>query len=251
MEIIGVIPARYASTRFPGKPLVDIGGMTMIERVYRQALQSGVLAQVVVATDDQRIYDAVSKFGGMAIMTDPGHPSGTDRCSEAVLKMDDLYDAVINIQGDEPFIHPDQIRLLADAVSEEGAQIATLVKVIQGDDELFNPNSPKVVVSAQGEALYFSRQAIPFVKSAEQSQWSASHRFYKHIGIYGYRTDVLQQITQLPQGALELAESLEQLRWLEHGYRIRVRETQHETVAIDTPNDLEKAIYFLSSLSTR
>lgn len=247
MNIIGIIPARYASTRFPGKPLVDIGGVTMIERVYRQAAESGVLSQVVVATDDQRISDAVSRFGGRVVLTDPGHPSGTDRCAEAMVKLDDVADAVINIQGDEPFIHPHQIRLLAEAISGDGAQIATLVKPINDNRELFNPNLPKVVVSSYGEAIYFSRQAIPFVKSAEPQNWASEHVFYKHIGIYAYRSKVLQQITGLPQGRLELAESLEQLRWLEHGYRIKVRETTHETVAIDTPGDLEKAMHFLQS----
>lgn len=247
MNIIGIIPARFGSTRFPGKPLVDIGGVSMIERVYRQAIGSGVLSSVVVATDDERIFDAVSRFGGLAVMTDPGHPSGTDRCAETISKMGSGYEAVINIQGDEPFIHPDQIRLLAEAISEEGAQIATLVKCIKSGEDLFNPNQPKVVVSAKGDALYFSRQAIPFVKSVEPSGWSSEHVFCKHIGIYAYKADVLHSITRLPQGRLEVAESLEQLRWLEHGYRISVRVTEHETVAIDTPEDLEKAMRFLHS----
>ncbi|MFM1744457.1 MAG: 3-deoxy-manno-octulosonate cytidylyltransferase [Bacteroidota bacterium] len=247
MNIIGIIPSRFGSTRFPGKPLIDIGGMSMVERVYRQAMTSDVFDLVVVATDDKRIFDAVTLFGGKAVMTDSSHPSGTDRCAEVMAGIGDGFDAVVNIQGDEPFIHPGQIRLLTEAIAEEGAQIATLVKRIGGEEELFNPNQPKVVVSATGEALYFSRQAIPYVKSAGPNSWSGSHVFFKHIGIYAYRTGVLAEITRLPQGKLELAESLEQLRWLEHGYRIRVRETPFETVAIDTPDDLGKALQFLRS----
>lgn len=249
MNIIGIIPARFGSTRFPGKPLVDIGGISMVERVYRQAMNSGVLSGVVVATDDQRIVDAVISFGGIAVLTDVRHPSGTDRCAEAVTLINGEFDAVINIQGDEPFIHPEQIRLLAGAISDQGAQIATLIKAIVSSDELFNPNQPKVVVSSTQEALYFSRQAIPFVKSVETRDWCQNHAFYKHIGIYAYRTTVLHELTKLPQGKLETAESLEQLRWLENGYRIRVRETVHETVAVDTPEDVGKALMHLQSLA--
>lgn len=245
MNIIGIIPSRFGSTRFPGKPLVEIGGMSMVERVYRQAIVSDVFDRVVIATDDKRIFDAVIMFGGNVVMTDSGHPSGTDRCAEVMDMIGEGFDAVVNIQGDEPFIHPGQIRLIAEAISQEGAQIATLVKRIDSEVDLFNPNQPKVVVSTTGEALYFSRQAIPHIKSVEPDAWIRNHVFFKHIGIYAYRSEVLREISRLPQGKLELAESLEQLRWLEHGYRIRVRETPFETVAIDTPEDLVRAMEFL------
>lgn len=238
MKILGVIPARFASTRFPGKPLAEIAGKTMIERVCFQASQAG-LSRVIVATDDARIADHVEQFGGEAVMTSKDHASGTDRCAEALQKSNEEYDAVINIQGDEPFIQPAQIRLVATLL-EGGAPIATLIKKIKSREELDNPNTPKVVISADGAAIYFSRHPIPFLKDALLSDMLQLHTFFKHIGIYGYSSQVLKEITKLKSGLLEKAESLEQLRWLEHGYRIMTAETDQETIAVDTLADLDR-----------
>ncbi len=243
MNIVGIIPARFASTRFPGKPLADISGKPMIRRVYEQALKSGVLSGVYVATDDDRIRDAVAGFGGQAFMTSPAHQTGTDRCSEvAVLLLDQgvRVDAVINIQGDEPYIHPEQIDLVASCFEDPRVQLATLARRIDSADDLLNPSVVKVVVDAGWDALYFSRSPVPFVRNAEQSQWTGMGLHFKHVGIYGYRADVLKVISGLPPSPLEQAESLEQLRWMEHGYRIRVKETTHESQAVDTPEDLLK-----------
>lgn len=247
MKILGVIPARFASTRFPGKPLADIGGRSMIERVYRQASLCASLEKVLVATDDLQIAQHVEAFGGNVVMTSPDHVSGTDRCAEALQKEGGSWDAVINIQGDEPFIQPEQIELVCSCFLIPETKLATLVKEVRNTDELFNPNTPKVVVSKSGEALMFSRQTIPFVKGVPEKDWLQAHTFYKHIGIYGYRSDVLPQLTLLPQGKQELAESLEQLRWLEHGYRIMTRVTDQETMAVDTPEDLQRIqIHYLT-----
>lgn len=240
MKIIGIIPARFASTRFPGKPLADIGGRSMIERVYRQASQSQKLNKVLVATDDALIAGHVESFGGNVIMTREDHVSGTDRCAEAMQNEGSSWDAVINIQGDEPFIQPDQINLVCECFENAETQIATLVKVIRNEDELRNPNTPKVLLDKDQNAVYFSRQVIPFVKGIPESDWLQAHTFYKHIGIYGYRGDILSELTVLPQGNLEKAESLEQLRWLEHGFRIMTRLTEQETLAVDTPEDLKR-----------
>jgi 3-deoxy-manno-octulosonate cytidylyltransferase (CMP-KDO synthetase) len=248
MRILGIIPSRYASTRFPGKPLAMVGGRTMIERVYRQARRSDLLHSLVVATDDERIAQAVSDFGGEFVMTDSRHPSGTDRCAEVLKHFDGRYDAVINIQGDEPFIQPQQIDLLAGALLAEGVQIATLIKPLNDWMEVRLQQVVKVVIAANGDALYFSRQPIPFVKDAPPEEWPQRISMYKHIGIYGYRADVLPKLTQLSQGSLELAESLEQLRWLEQGYRIRTRISHFETIAVDTPDDLVKAEAYFQSL---
>ncbi len=240
-KILGLIPARYASSRFPGKPLADIGGKPMIQRVYEQA--SKVLPAVYVATDDERIESAVKAFGGQVVMTATTHQSGTDRCAEAIAKVQEAtgihYDAVINIQGDEPFISPVQIELLASAFLKPETEIATLVKVADNSQDLFNPNKPKVVVSAQGKALYFSRSPIPYLRGEEETEWHKKHKFYNHIGLYGYRSDILAQITKLERGTLEKCESLEQLRWLENGYSIAVMETELESLSIDTPEDLQ------------
>ena len=240
-NILGLIPARYASTRFPGKPLADIGGKPMIQRVYEQSAK--VLADVYVATDDERIETAVKAFGGKVVMTATTHQSGTDRCAEAIRKIESStgkkYKAVINIQGDEPFISPEQIRLLASAFENPETEIATLVKPTDNQADLFNPNKPKVVVSAKGEALYFSRSPIPYLRGVDEKQWHTNHKFYNHIGLYGYRSDILSEITKLIRGTLEKCESLEQLRWLENGYRIVVLETQLESLSIDTPEDLQ------------
>jgi len=241
MRFVGIIPARFASTRFPGKPLVDIGGKSMIQRVYEQV--SKVLADVYVATDDQRIFDAVLAFGGKAIMTSDQHKSGTDRCYEAYSKLSGNFDVVINVQGDEPFIQPEQIETLKDCFKSTETEIATLAKRFtekDGFEALNNPNSPKLVVNKSDEAMYFSRSIIPFRRGAETVDWISLNTYLKHVGIYAYRADVLRQLTQLEQSPLEISESLEQLRWLENGFRIKVGYTDVETVGIDTPEDLEK-----------
>lgn len=245
MNIVGIIPARFASTRFPGKPLIDIAGKTMIQRVYEQAKKANSLSEVVVATDDERIAQHVQSFGGNVVMTSENHQSGTDRCFEAIEKFEINADVVINIQGDEPFIQPEQIDLVASCFSLKETELATLVKKISTNEELFNPNTPKVLLNSNKEAIYFSRQTIPHIRGKEQNDWLKQHTFYKHIGIYGYRTDVLATITQLKQSNLELAEALEQLRWLENGYKIKVEITDFESVAIDTPDDLQKLTIFL------
>lgn len=249
MKFIGIIPARYASTRFPGKPLADMNGKPMIQRVYEQVQQT--LDFVCVATDDIRIEEAVRSFGGHVVMTSDQHRSGTDRCYEAYQKAGNGYDIIVNIQGDEPFIHPQQIETLKTCFTDNNVQIATLVKPFHADDDfestLFNPNSPKVVLNKQNEAMYFSRSIIPYVRGKQYTEWLFSQIFYKHIGLYAYRADVLKEITHLPQSPLELAESLEQLRWLENGYKIKVGITQQETIGIDTPEDMEKALAFLIS----
>ncbi len=243
MIIHGIIPARWASTRFPGKPLADIQGKSMIRRVYEQAKKAATLSSVVVATDDMRIVEHVKGFGGEVVLTSSSHHTGTSRCAEVALNLvTGPPDAVINIQGDEPFIDPGEIDKLSALFDDEDVQIATLIKEIKTKEELFNPNIVKVVTSASNKALYFSRMAIPFVRGADQHNWPEKTTFYKHIGIYGYRAAVLQQIAVLPAGRLETAESLEQLRWLEYGYSIRTAITEIENLAVDTPEDLNKII---------
>lgn len=243
---IAIIPARYASTRFPAKPLARLGGKPVIQRVYEQV--AGVLDEAVVATDDERIYEAVRAFGGRVEMTSTAHRSGTDRCWEAYCKQGRTYDVVVNVQGDEPFIRREQLEALKGCFNNPQTDIATLVKPFAEADGLAaleNPNSPKVVVDAQGQALYFSRSVIPYLRGVPREEWLSRHTFYKHIGIYAFRTEVLRAVTALPQSQLELAESLEQLRWLENGYRIGVGISQVETVGIDTPEDLARAEEFL------
>ena len=253
MKYFGIIPARYASTRFPGKPLADICHKTVIHRVYEQA--SKKLDTLLVATDDERIYDHVESFGGKVVLTRPDHRCGTDRCLEAYMaittpswrEQNDADTVIINIQGDEPFIQPEQIQSLIDCFENDPqTQIATLVRPYTEKDtleDLENPNTPKVVWSKQtNEALYFSRSVIPFLRGIEKNEWLAKGQFYRHIGLYAYRADILQQITHLQPSPLEQAESLEQLRWLENGFRIKVAQTEIETIGIDTPQDLEKAI---------
>ena len=246
MKFIAIIPARYASTRFPGKPLAMLGGKTVIERVYRQVTK--VLPEAWVATDDDRIREAVEAFGGKVVMTSPDHQSGTDRIEEAACAIGTQADVIVNIQGDEPFIQPEQISIVCRCFDAPGTQIATLAKPF-GQDLLAiqNPNSPKVVVDNRHFALYFSRSVIPFVRNQELESWPDSFPFMKHIGIYAYRREVLHKVTQLPQSALEKAESLEQLRWLQNGFRIRVGVTDMETVGIDTPDDLARAEAFLAA----
>jgi 3-deoxy-manno-octulosonate cytidylyltransferase (CMP-KDO synthetase) len=239
LRIIGIIPARYASTRFPGKPLVVIDGKTMIQRVYEQANKAKCLNKVVIATDDERIIQECIKFGGEYVLTNSNHQSGTDRCAEVAEKYPD-FEYAINIQGDEPFIDPEQINLLARCFLNADTQLATLIKPIINSEELFNINSPKVIINTKGEAIYFSRHAIPYLRNQPEDSWIDKHQFYKHIGIYGYRINVLKEITKLIPSSLELAESLEQLRWIENGYKIKTQITHLETLAIDTPEDLEK-----------
>ena len=246
MKFIGIIPARYASTRFPGKPLAILGGKTVIQRVYEQA--SSVLEEAYVATDDERILQVVEQFGGRAVMTRADHKSGTDRIEEAAEKIGTDADVIINVQGDEPFIQPSQIETLMRLFDNPTTQIGTLGKRFDSIEATLNPNSPKIVTDLQGFALYFSRSIIPFVRGKEQTEWLKSYPFLKHLGLYAYRREVLHEITQLPQSPLELAESLEQLRWLENGYRIRVGLTDVETVGIDTPEDLERAEEFLNHM---
>lgn len=249
MKYIGIIPARYASSRFPGKPLADMKGKTMIQRVYERV--KDVLDAVCVATDDTRIEQAVKAFGGNVVMTSNQHRSGTDRCYEAYQKVGKGYDIIVNIQGDEPFIHPEQIQTLKNCFDAETTAIATLAKPFQADGDfestLFNPNSPKVVFNKDHEALYFSRSIIPYIRGKKYTEWLSSHTFYKHIGLYAYRAQALKEITQLPPSSLEIAENLEQLRWLENGYKIKVGITEQETIGIDTPADLEKALAFLDT----
>ena len=249
MKFIAIIPARYASTRFPAKPLAMLGGKRVIERVYEQV--SGVLDDAVVATDDERIYDAVRTFGGKVEMTSTEHRSGTDRCWEAYCKQGGEFDVVINVQGDEPFIQPSQLQALKECFNSPDIDIATLVKPFAESDgfaALENPNSPKVVVDNQMRALYFSRSVIPYLRGVEKQDWLSRHTFYKHIGIYGFRTEILKTVTSLPQSSLEIAESLEQLRWLENGYKIGVGISDVETIGIDTPEDLARAEEFLLNL---
>ena len=246
MKFIAIIPARYASTRFPGKPLAILGGKPVIQRVYEQA--QSVLGEAYVATDDDRIREAVEAFGGRAVMTRADHKSGTDRIQEAAEKIGTTADVIINVQGDEPFIQRSQIETLCRQFDDSTTQIATLGKRFESLEAIENPNSPKIVCDVKGFALYFSRSVIPFVRGIDRSAWFGQYPFLKHLGIYAYRREVLQQITKLPQSPLEIAESLEQLRWLQNGYRIRVGETDVETVGIDTPEDLQRAEAFLKQL---
>ena len=252
MRYLAIIPARYASTRFPGKPLAILGGKTVIERVYTQVSQ--IFQDVYVATDDERIFQAVQNFGGRAIMTSPNHKSGTDRCYEALRKIgEDDFEVVVNIQGDEPFIQPSQLEAIKECFEDPTTDIATLAKPFteqDGMDAVCNPNSPKVVLNNNKEAMYFSRSVIPYLRNKDMNNWISHHTYYKHIGLYAYKTRVLRQITSLPQSPLELAESLEQLRWLENGYTIKVGLTDVETIGIDTPDDLRRAELFLNKQQT-
>ncbi len=243
MKFIAIIPARYASTRFPGKPLAMLGGKPVIQRVYEQAIS--VLGEAYVATDDERIFKTVTDFGGRAVMTRADHKSGTDRIEEAVEKLETDADVIINIQGDEPFVQASQIETLCHLFDAPETQIGTLGKPFETMEAVLNPNSPKIVCDRRGFALYFSRSVIPYVRNKQQQEWLQHFPFLKHLGLYAYRREVLREVTQLPQSPLELAESLEQLRWLENGYRIRVGKTDVETVGIDTPEDLERAEQFL------
>lgn len=244
MNVIGVIPARYDSSRFPGKPLVVIDGKSMIQRVYEQCLKSISINKLIVATDDQRIADHVRLFGGNVTLTSNKHQSGTDRCAEVADNYHE-FDILINIQGDEPMINPNQIDLLCKCFDNPQASIATLVKKIGSNDELFNENTPKVILNKNSEAILFSRTAIPFLRGKARENWIEKYTFYKHIGIYGFKTETLKILSNLPLSALESAEALEQLRWIENGYRIHAAITDHESQAIDTPEDLEKLLKWI------
>lgn len=245
MKFIGIIPARYASTRFPGKPLALLGGKPVIQHVYEKV--AAVLEAAYVATDDERIYDVVKSFGGQVVMTRTDHKSGTDRIEEAIEKIGGEWDVVVNVQGDEPFVAKSQLDTICHCFDDPTTQIATLGKPFESMEAIQNPNSPKIVVDNMGFAMYFSRSVIPYVRGKEKSSWLTHYPFLKHLGIYAYRKDVLRQVTQLPQSSLEIAESLEQLRWLQNGFKIKVGTTDVETVGIDTPQDLERAEEFLKT----
>ena len=245
MKFIGIIPARYASTRFPGKPLALLGGKPVIQHVYEKV--AAVLEVAYVATDDERIYDVVKSFGGQVVMTRTDHKSGTDRIEEAIEKIGGEWDVVVNVQGDEPFVAKSQLDTICHCFDDPTTQIATLGKPFESMEAVQNPNSPKIVVDNMGFAMYFSRSVIPYVRGKEKSSWLTHYPFLKHLGIYAYRKDVLRQVTQLPQSSLEIAESLEQLRWLQNGFKIKVGTTDVETVGIDTPQDLERAEEFLKT----
>ncbi len=247
IKITGIIPARYGSTRFPGKPLALLGDKPLIRCVYEQS--SMVLSEVYVATDDRRIIDAVNSFGGKAVMTSTTHRSGTDRCAEAAVSIEKItgkpVDVIINIQGDEPFIQPEHISLLASCFDDPSVEIATLIRKVSPEEDLFDPNHPKVVINIKGDAIYFSRSVIPYFRDAEINKWNTRHNYFKHIGIYGYRKETLLKITSLKPGSLEIAESLEQNRWIENGYTIRTAVADWKSISIDTPEDLETARKYL------
>jgi len=243
-QFTGIIPARYASSRFPGKPIALIGDKPMIQRVYEQAMKS--IDNLYVATDDKRISDVVLDFGGKVVMTSPEHQSGTDRCAEAAFKIAELTgnktEIIINIQGDEPFIRPEQIDLLKSCFSSSNVEIATLIRETTSGEDIFNPNQPKVIIDSDCNAIYFSRAVIPYLRDVDPKEWSEKHLFYKHIGLYAYRTDILMQITKLKRSKLEIAENLEQNRWIENGIKIKTAVTKWESIGIDTPEDLKRAI---------
>lgn len=246
MSAIAIIPARYASSRFPGKPLIDISGKSMIQRVYNQVVKLKLLKAIFVATDDERIYKHVKTFTENVIMTSSNHLSGTDRCAEALDKIEELrqekFEIVLNIQGDLPFIHPEQIALLYHCFDNAETQIGTLIKKIEDPAKIFDPNLVKVVIDKKGQALYFSRNPIPFQSKNVQKDWIRKHDYYKHVGIYGFKTETLRTLTKIKASSLEIAESLEQLRWLENGFEIQTALTERESISIDSPNDLEQII---------
>jgi len=247
MNFVGIIPARYASTRFPGKPLAMIDGKSMIQRVYEQSCKANVLSEVWIATDDNRIESHIKSFGGKVMLTSPNHKSGTERCNEVIQRLQTdtpsrLFDVAINIQGDEPFIQPEQIEKVASCFSNPEVEIATLIKKISDKTELFNPNVVKVITANDKKALYFSRQPIPFLRGMPENDWLTHHTYFKHIGIYAYRTETLRKLTMLAPSPLEIAESLEQLRWLENAYHIYTKQTDFESFSVDTPDDLLKLI---------
>ena len=245
MTIIGIIPARYASTRFPGKPLIQINGKSMIQRVYEQAAKSKLMTKIIIATDDDRIAEHAKSFGAEVVITKAEHPSGTDRCFEAYQLNGQKFDYVLNIQGDEPFLDPEQIDSLAQGCAED-VEIATQMIKCTDHDVLFDKGEVKIILNSNKEALYFSRNVIPFIKGKDEKEWHKHFDYYRHVGMYAYRTDILEKITQLKPSALELAESLEQLRWVEHGYKIKCIETSFESHCVDTPEDIEKVMRLMN-----
>jgi len=245
MSIIGIIPARYASTRFPGKPLIQINGKSMIQRVYEQAAKSKLMTKIIIATDDNRIAEHAKSFGAEVVITKAEHPSGTDRCFEAYQLNGQNFDYVLNIQGDEPFLDPEQIDSLAQGCAED-VEIATQMIKCTDHDVLFDKGEVKIILNSNKEALYFSRNVIPFIKGKDEKEWHKHFDYYRHVGMYAYRTDILEKITQLKPSALELAESLEQLRWVEYGYKIKCIETSFESHCIDTPEDIEKVMRLMN-----
>lgn len=238
----GIIPARFASTRFPGKPLIDLAGKSMIQRVYDRCLLSKSLSDIIIATDDEIIFEHVKTFTDRVCMTSTNHPSGTDRCAEVVSQLNISSDVVVNIQGDEPLINPNQIDSLVNCFADKQTQIATLVREIIDNEVLFNSNTPKVILDSNQFAIYFSRETIPHLRNIDKSEWLEKHTFYQHIGIYAYQTSILNSLTQLEPSKLEKAESLEQLRWIENGYKIKTATTSEETFAIDTPEDIARVL---------
>ncbi len=244
-SILGVIPARYASSRFPGKPLVEIQGKSMLQRVYEQAKLSNLLNEIVIATDDERIEEHAKSFGAEVVITNPNHPSGTDRCFEAYQLVNKTFDYVINIQGDEPFLHPDQIDSLAQ-ICDGATQIATQMIKCTSHEVLFDTGEVKIILNTNNEALYFSRNVIPFIKNVDEKEWHTHFDYYRHVGMYAYRIDVLEKITQLPVSTLEKAESLEQLRWLQNGFKIKCAVTNYDSHCIDTPEDIEKVLRLMN-----
>jgi 3-deoxy-manno-octulosonate cytidylyltransferase (CMP-KDO synthetase) len=245
MSIIGIIPARYASTRFPGKPLIQINGKSMIQRVYEQAAKSKLMTKIIIATDDDRIAEHAKSFGAEVVITKAEHPSGTDRCFEAYQLNGQNFDYVLNIQGDEPFLDPEQIDSLAQGCAED-VEIATQMIKCTDHDVLFDKGEVKIILNSNKEAIYFSRNVIPFIKGKDEKEWHKHFDYYRHVGMYAYRTDILEKITQLKPSALELAESLEQLRWVEYGYKIKCIETSFESHCIDTPEDIEKVMRLMN-----
>lgn len=241
MKFLGIIPARYHSSRFPGKPLANIQGKTMLQRVYEQTSQCTLLDKVIIATDHEQIFQHALSLGAQVVMTSEHHPSGTDRCYEAYTNLNEHYDVVVNIQGDEPFISPTQIELLITKFKPTD-EIATLMIACNDYQTLFSEGEAKIVLDKNNYALYFSRSVIPYIKGVPKERWHLHHTYYRHVGMYAYRTDILKEITQLTPSILEKQESLEQLRWLENGYKILCIETQHDSHGIDYPEDIEKVI---------
>ncbi|MCF8254095.1 MAG: 3-deoxy-manno-octulosonate cytidylyltransferase [Bacteroidia bacterium] len=245
MKIIGIIPARFASTRFPGKPLIEINGKTMLQRVYEQTMQAKQLSEVLIATDDEKIAQHAQSFGAKVVLTKADHPSGTDRCYEAYVNFGETFDYVVNIQGDEPFLDPQQIDELA-AICDGKTELATQMIAVDNESVLFDQGEVKIVMNQNKEALYFSRMVIPFIKNVPQEDWHKHHPYFRHVGMYAYRTDILEALTKLPPSSLENAESLEQLRWLENGFKIKLVQTEFDSHCIDTPDDIEKVLNLLS-----
>lgn len=244
-KILGIIPARYASTRFPGKPLINILGKSMIQRVYEQAKKASTLTDVIVATDDERILNHVLSFGGKAIITTQNHASGTDRCFEALLNYDKKVDYIINIQGDEPFIDPTQIDLLGNSC-DGNTELATLIIPVTNHEVLFDEGEVKVTLTKNFDALYFSRMVIPFIKGKPKTEWHLHYNYFRHVGMYAYRYDILEAVTKMELSSLENAESLEQLRWLQNGLKVKCAVTQFDSHCIDTPEDVEKVLRLMN-----